>query len=121
MLSWIPLLGPIIDGIVSIFTKVEDTDLGKYKVDGEVFNQSTQSATLITLAFQHDIPVRLARDMIMFPGSAWCGLYIWDKIVEHRYPWLVWVVHPLDGPMIYLPYALMTFFFGMSYLTWKNK
>lgn len=121
MLSWIPLLGPIIDGIVSIFTKVEDTQLGKYKVDGEVFVQATQSSTAITLAFLHDIPVRIARDIIMFPGSIWCGLYIWDKIVAHKYPHLVWVVMPLDGPMVYLPYALMTFFFGMSYLTWKAK
>lgn len=121
MLSWIPLLGPIIDGIVSIFTKVEDTKLGQYKVDGEVFTQTVQSSTQITLAFLHDIPVRLARDIIMFPGSVWCGLYIWDKIMAHRYPHLVWVVSPLDGPMVYLPYALMTFFFGMSYIMWNKK
>ena len=121
MLSWLPFLGPIIDGIVSIFTKVKDTDLGKYEVDGQVFTEVTKDNSLITLAFVHDIPVRIARDIIMFPGSIWCALYIEGRIMDVKHPEWVFPVKSLDGPMAYLPYALMTFFFGMSYLTWKQK
>lgn len=116
LLGWLPVIGPIIDGVVSIFNKRQDTSVAKYKVDGEVDKELIQSNTSIVLAFVNDIPVRIARDIIMFPGSIWCGLYIWDKIVEKRYPGLVWVVHPLDGPMTILPLALLTFFFGMSAL-----
>lgn len=122
LLGWIPVIGPLIDGIVSIFGKFQDTKVAQYKVDGEVAVQTIQSSTAITLGFMNDIPIRIARDLVMFPGSVWCGLFVWDKIVEHRYPDLVWVVHPLNGPMEYLPFALMTFFFGMSAMnTWNRK
>lgn len=116
MLGWIPFIGPVIDGIVSIFSKWQDTTLGKYQVDGQVDSQVIQSSTQITLASMTLIPVRIARDMIMFPGSAWCGLYTWDKIVAHHYPELVFDVAPLDGPMAVLPMALLTFFFGITAL-----
>lgn len=121
MLSWIPFVGPIIDGVVSIFTKMQDTSLGKYKVDGDVAVQTIKSGNEVTLAFINEIPVRIARDMIMFPGSAWCGLYIWDKIVNFHYPQLVFKVASLDGPMVNLPFALMAFFFGVSAMNiWKR-
>lgn len=116
MLGWIPFIGPIIDGIVSVFNKFQDTSLGKYQVDAQVDTQIIQSSTQITLANMALIPVRIARDMIMFPGSAWCGLYTWDKIVAHHYPDLVFDVAPLDGPMAILPMALLTFFFGVTAL-----
>lgn len=116
LLGWLPVIGPIIDGIVSIFNKKQDTDLGKYQVDGQVNTQVIKSSTEITLAAMAQIPVRLARDLIMFPGSAWCGLYIWDKIMAFHYPKLVWKVAPLDGQMTILPMALLTFFFGVTAL-----
>ncbi len=120
MLSWIPLLGPIIDGITSIWTSFQNTKLGKYKVDGEVYQAQLTANNDITLAFIRDIPVRLARDIVMFPGSVWCGIYIWDKIVGHHYPELVFGVLPLSGPMVYLPYALMAFFFGSAAMNWNK-
>lgn len=114
LLGWLPIVGPIIDGIVSIFNKRQDVSLAKYKVDGQVDTQILQSSTQVTLASQDYISVRIARDIIMYPGSIWCGLYLWDKIVAHKYPWLVWDVAPLDGPLALLPMALLTFFFGMA-------
>lgn len=116
LLGWLPVVGPIIDGIVSVFNKTQDTTVAKYRVDGEVDKELIQSNTQIILAFADQIPVRIARDVIMFPGSAWCGLFVWDKIVAHKYPWLVWNVAPLSGPMLILPAALLAFFFGMSAL-----
>ena len=114
VLGWIPILGPIINGIVSIFVKSQDTVVAKYKVDGTVDVQALQSSAAITIAAQDDIGVRLSRDLVMFPGSCWCALYLWDKIVAHHWPMLVFDVAPLDGPLTVLPMALLTFFFGMS-------
>lgn len=121
MLSWIPLLGPIIDGIVSVFTKIQDKDIIQYKTDADVYKAQMVANNNITMAFIHDIPVRLARDMIMFPGALWCGLYLEGKIVEKMHPAWVWAVKPLDGPMVYLPFILMSFFFGSAVLTWTRK
>lgn len=121
VLGWLPIVGPIIDGIVSIFNKRQDVSLAKYKVDGQVDTQILQSSTQVTLSAQDYISVRIARDMIMFPGSAWCGLYLWDKIVAFHYPWLVFKVAPLDGPLTILPMALLTFFFGMAAMgVWRK-
>jgi hypothetical protein len=114
MFGWIPIIGPIIDGIVSMFNKIQDKDIVKIKTDGTVDIASIKAAQEVTSSFKDDIGVRLARDIIMFPGSIWCGIYIWDKIMALRYPDLVWGVASLDGPMFMLPYALLTFFFGMS-------
>lgn len=113
-LGWIPIVGPIIDGVVSIFSKFQDTELGKYQVDGQTDIAAWKAANELTLGFKDSIPVRIARDIIMFPGSVWCGLFIWDKIVAIHYPSLVWGVASLNGSMQYLPFALMTFFFGMA-------
>jgi hypothetical protein len=121
MLSWLPIVGPVIDGIVSIFTSFKNTELGKYQTDGTVYQAQLQANNAITLAFVRDIPVRLARDIIMFPGSAWCGIYIWDKIIGHHYPHLVFGVLPLTGSMSYLPYALLGFFFGAAALNWNKQ
>lgn len=116
MLSWIPLVGPIIDGVVSIFTKFQDTELGKYKIDGEVSVEAWKAANELTISFQNSIPVRICRDIIMFPGAIWCGLFIEGKIMAIVYPAWVFPVAALTGPMVYLPYALLTFFFGMAAL-----
>lgn len=122
LVGWLPIIGPIIDGIVSIFNKKQDTELGKYTVDGQVAQTQMQSANALAIAFMHDIPVRIARDMIMFPGSVWCGLVVWDKIVAIKYPWLVWGVLPLaKSGMDYLPYALLAFFFGAGAIMWTRK
>lgn len=121
LLSFIPLLGPIIDGIVSIWTKAKDTEVAKYKVDGEVHSVEVQASTQTTIAFKDDIGVRFCRDLVMLPGSIWCALYLWDKIVAHHYPTLVYDVAPLDGPLAVLPVALLTFYFGMAAISpWRR-
>ena len=116
MLSWIPVLGPIIQGIVSIFSKVQDKEIVKYKVDGTVDIEAMRASASTIHDLKDDIGVRLSRDLIMFPGSVWCSLYLWDKIVAHHYPTLVWNVASLDGPLAILPMALLTFFFGLAAL-----
>lgn len=116
LLGWLPVVGPIIDGITTVFGKFQDTKLGIYQVDSQTTIASWKAANDLTLGFKDSIPVRLARDMVMFPGALWCALYIWGRTWDIYEPSWVIPVKSLDGPMAYLPYALLTFFFGMAAL-----
>lgn len=118
-LSWIPGLGPIIDGLFGWLNKRIDLDSVKYKTDGEVDIAKVQAQTSILLAFKDDPAVRLARDLIMFPTCVWTSLVIWDKIVTIPYPNLVWGVTDFAGTLMYLPYAVLVFLFGNAYLLRK--
>lgn len=118
----IPIIGPLFKMITSIWTGAQNVDIEKYTVDGKIDVAAMQASESITQSFESNLSVNLARDLIMFPGSVWCGLYLWDKIMAHHYPWLVWDVAPLDGLLTGVPYALMTFFFGLSAMNvWRNK
>lgn len=116
LLGFIPILGPLIQGISSIFSSVYSEKAVAVKTDAEVTIASWHAANDLTVAFQNSVSVRIARDMIMFPGSLWCGLYIWGRTWDIYAPSLVIPVKTLDGPMAYLPFALLTFFFGMAAL-----
>ncbi len=119
MLGWIPIIGPIIDGLVSIFTKRIDADVEKYKTDASVDIAKVQAQTNLVLAFKDDIHVRLARDIILFPTCCWTALVIWDKIMDISHPDLVWGVRDFEGTLVYLPYAVLAFLFGNAYLLRK--
>lgn len=119
MFGWLPIIGPIIDGIVSIFNKRADAAVEKYKVDGQVDIAKVEAQTSLVLAFKDDITVRLARDIIMFPTCIWTALVIWDKIVVLSHPELVWGVRDFEGTLVYLPYAVLAFLFGNAYLLRK--
>lgn len=121
MLSWIPILGPIIDGLVSVYKQFTNTEIQKVQINSTEDIAFAQTTNQLTQAFVNDIGVRLCRDIIMFPGSVYCGTIIWDRFMDLRHPELVWGVLPLQGAMEYLPFALLTFFFGSAYLYWKRK
>jgi hypothetical protein len=121
LLGWLPIVGPIIDGIVAVVKGRQDTGVKHAQIEAGVTVEAMKDANQLTLGFMNDIAVRISRDIIMFPGSVYCGTYIWDRWIEIRYPDLVWGVKSLQGPMEYLPYALLTFFFGSAYLYWKRK
>jgi hypothetical protein len=114
MFGWIPILGPIIDGIVSIFTKFQDTSIGKYKVDGTVDVEAIKASTQITEDFKDDVGVRLARDIIMFPVAIWTLIISWDNIVRANWPDLYLEVKAYPPSVEYLPYAVITFLFGVT-------
>lgn len=119
--SFIPIVGPIIDGVVSIYKQKTNTEVTKIKMDNEMTVQGMQASNQLVTLFASDVMVRACRDIIMVPGSIYCGTIIWDRFMAIRYPELVWGVLPLQGAMEYLPYALLTFFFGSAFLYWKRK
>ena len=115
---WLPLVGPIIQGISGYFSKKQDVDLEKYKVDGKVNIEALLAANQLTLGFKDDIGVRINRDIVLTPMCVWLGLGGWDKIMANKYPDLVWNVAPFptSGGLEYLPIAVVAFLFGLS---WK--
>lgn len=116
MFGWIPIVGPIIDGIVSIFAKWQDTSLGKYQVDGTVDVEAIKASAQIISDTKNDIGIRLARDLIMFPVALWMGFVTWNNIILFKFPSLVWTVarYPKDSGLEYLPYAVLSFLFGVT-------
>jgi len=121
MLSWIPILGPVIDGLTTVYKSFTDTKVKIATIKSNEDIAVMQTSNDLTKAFVNDIGVRLCRDIIMFPGSVYCGTIIWDRFMDIRHPELVWGVLPLQGAMEYLPFALLTFFFGSAYLYWNRK
>lgn len=123
MFTWLPIVGPIIDGIVSIFNKKADTTVANRQIDADVRKAEITSSTQTLIAFKDDINIRISRDIIIFPVCVWTGLIVWDKIVAIPFPYLVWGVLPLTEAtgLAFLPYAVMTFLFGVVAVnTWKR-
>lgn len=118
MLSWIPLIGPIIQGLVSIFTKVEDTKLGmrtdevtEAKVSAQIIQTNSTS-----------IGLRIITDMICFPVAVWTMLISWDTIVAKSYPSLMWHTANYPASVSYLPYAVLMFLLGnIGINTWNRQ
>ena len=122
MFGWIPIIGPIIDGVVHIFTKYEDTQLGKYTVDGKVDVESMKASTNIIEATKDDIGIRLLRDCAITMPVAWSALIGWDTIVAIRYPALMFHVAPYPESVQWLPYASLMFLLGnIGFNAWKRK
>lgn len=122
MFGWIPIIGPVIDGIVHIFSKYQDTQLGKYTVDGKVDVAAMQASSNIIESTKDSIGVRLARDIIIFPVAVWTAIASWDGIVTYvKHDWY-FPVAPYPPSLEYLPYAVITFLLGSVGLTiWGRK
>jgi hypothetical protein len=114
MFSWIPILGPIIDGIVSIVVKLSDTSVAKAKIEGAVTVEALKASVETIKITEDDIGVRLARDVVLWPWAAWIGFIGWDKIVAYHWPFLVMNVSPLPVNLSYMPLAVMSFLLGYA-------
>lgn len=116
MFAWLPIIGPILDAIikpiVELFIKKEDTKVERIHAQ----TIDNQTAAGVTVAFKDDVGSQVVRDLIMFPVGVWTALFVWDKIVMFQYPNLVWGVGPMTeaSGLAFLPYAVMTFLFGMA-------
>lgn len=121
MFGWIPIIGPIINGIVSCFTSFQNTQVAKYTVDGKIDVEAMEASTQLAIATETDIGVRLARDLIMFPVAVWTALITWDNIVTYEYHGLFIKIAGYPPTLEFLPYAVLTFLFGSTALVlWKR-
>lgn len=122
MLSWIPLLGPILQGLFStastIYSKLKDTQLGMRNADVEEAKISAQ----IIHDTNDDIALRIMRDAAVFPVVVWTMLIGWDTIIVRHWPERMWHIDNYPPSVGYLPYVVLAFLFGNIGLNaWKRK
>jgi len=113
LLGLIPILGPIVNGVVTIWQGKNDLEAKKDADDVQVITART---TLLS-ALRDDIGIKLARDFAIWPPIIYVNTYIWDRWSELSHPDWVWGVKTLDLPwQTYLPImAVYAFLFGLAY------
>ena len=122
MLAFLPIIGPIIQGITSIFTKWQDTKLGTLTVERQQDTEEAKVSAQIIHDTQDDIGLRLMRDVVCFPVVVWSAIIGWDTIIGARQSdgtpwnpeWIPYMVHVGSYPdsVSYLPYAVIVFLLG---------
>jgi hypothetical protein len=126
-LAFLPIIGPIIQGITSIFTKAMDTKVEVLKTERGADVQEAQVSSQIIHDTQDDIGLRLMRDILCFPTVMWAFLIGWDTIIADPQQVLIpheWMFHVANYPQTvgYLPYAVVVFLLGNIGLNiWKRK
>lgn len=122
ILGFLPIIGPIIQGITSIFTKAMDTKVEILKTERGTEVEEAKVSAQIIHDTQDDIGLRLMRDLLCFPTVVWATLIGWDTIVAIRYPDLMFHVEKYPESVSYLPYAVVVFLLGNIGLNmWKRK
>lgn len=112
MLAFLPIIGPIIQGIVSIFTTQKQTEVQVLQAEvGREVDEAKVSAQIIHDT-QDDIGLRLMRDLVCFPVVVWSTLIGWDTIVAMRWPEYQFHVATYPDSVGYLPYAVLVFLLG---------
>ena len=114
MFAFIPVIGPIIDGIFSIFRGRQNVDIEKIKA-GVADNQTAAS---VTIAYKDDLGLKVIRDIVLIGPAAWTVLISWDTIMAIRFPDLMFHVAKYPPSLEFLPYAAMTFLLGYA---WINR
>ena len=122
MLGWIPLIGPILQGLFStastIYSKFKDTQLGMRQSD----TADAQVGAQIIAQTNDDINLRIIRDIALVPPVVWGGLIGWDTIVAKNYRWLMFGVENYPEAVQYIPYGAYAFLFGVLGMNiWKRK
>jgi len=123
MLSWIPLLGPILQGLFNIvgtvYSKFKDTQLGMRVQDVE----EEKVAQQIVQTNSAYIGYRILTEAVCAPVCIWTMLVTWDTIVALRYPELMWHVASFEQTSVpYLPYAVLMFLLGsIGINSWNRK
>lgn len=122
MLAFLPIIGPIIEGIVSAYNKSKDTQVALNKENRDTDVQEAQISQQIIETTQDDIGLRLMRDMAILPVVLWSFLIGYDTIVVKRWPGAMFHVENYPASVSYLPYVVLVFLFGnIGMNIWKRK
>lgn len=122
MLSWLPLIGPIIDGLVSAYNKSKDTSVAILKTNREADVEEAKVSADIIKTTEDDILLRIIRDLMILPGAVWFFLGGWDTIVAENWPNLRFLVSKFPPQLEYYPYAVLVFLLGnIGINTWRRK
>ena len=118
MLSWIPIIGPVIDGITKIFGGFFSTKQAQIQADVE----TSKTIAHTTEVFHDDPGFRLLRDLALFPAVVFIAVVSWNNLVLYHYPSLNWVVAKYPPGLEWYPYAALTCLFGLNLMSiWKRN
>lgn len=122
MLSWIPLLGPILQGLFStassIYATFKSTQVEQIKADTTV---AVASAEMVE-SNNHYLSIRILTDAALLMPVVWSFLIGWDTVVSKRFPDLMFHVADYPKNVQYIPYGAFAFLFGVLGMNiWKNK
>lgn len=122
MLSWIPLLGPILQGLFStastVYGKFKDTEVAKRTAD----TADAQIGAHIVENNSQYLSIRIMTDAALLMPVAWSFLIGWDTIVAKRFPELMFHVADYPENVQYIPYGAFAFLFGVLGMNiWKRK
>ena len=122
MLAFLPIIGPIIQGISGIVSSFTNLAGVKLTTASQTVIAETQASASIIAATQDSIGLRLMRDLVCFPVVVWSFLMSWDTIVADRYPEWMWHTSGFPDSVGYIPYAVMVFLLGNVGLNmWSRK
>lgn len=126
MLGWIPLIGPILQGLFNtvstIYSKFKDTQLGMREQEVAEAKVSAQ----IIHDTNDDIVLRILRDAVCLPVVIWSMIIGWDTIIALA-PWpylqvMKWPIPAYPSSVGYMPYAVLIFLLGnIGINTWNRK
>jgi hypothetical protein len=121
MLSWIPLLGPILQGLFStassIYSTFKSTEVEQIKADVETAKISAD----IIKTTNDDIALRIMRDGLCLGPVVWTMIGSWDTIIAKHWPEWRFLVAEYPPAMSYLPYAVVVFLLGNIGLNMWNR
>ena len=126
MLSWIPLLGPIFQGISSLVGNFTNLAGVKLQTAAQTTIAETNASAQIIQATNDDILLRILRDAAILPVVAWSFLIGWDTIIGDprqniiSHDWM-WHVAAYPDSVQYLPYVVLVFLFGNIGLNMFNR
>jgi hypothetical protein len=117
MFGFLPIIGPIISGIFSTVNRFQDVQLAKIKDDSERIRLQHD----LTMKAQDDASLRLARDILVYPVAVWCAIGTWDTLVAESFlsDWMWHVAKFPPGPLEYLPFAVLAYLLGNTYINKK--
>lgn len=120
---WLPVIGPIIQGLLGAWNKSKDTQVAILKTNRDADVEEAKVSAQIIHDTNDNIGLRVMRDMLCFPVVVWCTLGAWDTIMALRYPWLMFHIEKFPESMAYYPYAVLVFLLGnIGINTWsRNK
>ena|SRR5882762_9696795 len=128
MLSWIPVIGPILSGllgpIATMFGKFFDSKVAITQATLSTEVEEAKVSAQVIHDTQDDIALRFMRDLAVFPVVVWSCLIGWDTIWAYYPPMKPWIfpIPAYPASVGYLPYVVLVFLFGNIGLnTWKRK
>jgi hypothetical protein len=122
ILSVIPIVGPIVQGVIDLFKQRADVDLqktldanktalGKQTDANKTDVAVLQTRLALALATKDDLGVKLMRDLIMYPVAVWNLMYFYHL----TFPNYSLAVNTPPESMQYIPYAIIAYLFVTAY------